>query len=107
MEIKQYQIVLVNFDPTIGSEIKKTRPCVVISPDEMNKYLQTIVIAPMTTISKNYTTRVRINYKDKTGWIIVDQIRTIDKKRIVKELGRMDKLEIKGLKSVLKETYVD
>ena len=107
MEIKQYQIVLVNLDPTIGSEIKKTRSCVVLSPIEMNLYLRTIVIAPMTTRSKNYPTRVEINHDNKTGWIVLDQIRTIDKTRIVKKLGELSSPKIKKVKSVLKETYVD
>jgi mRNA interferase MazF len=107
MEIKQYQIVLVNLDPTLGSEIKKTRPCVVISPNEMNKYLRTVVIAPMTTSSKNYPTRVEIKHDNKIGWVVLDQVRTIDKQRILKELGRLSKPEIKELKSVLKETYID
>ncbi|MBW6534761.1 MAG: type II toxin-antitoxin system PemK/MazF family toxin [Mariniphaga sp.] len=107
MEIEQYQIVLVNLDPAIGSEIKKTRPCVVISPDEMNKYLLTIVIAPMITSSKNYPTRIEINHGNKTGWIVLDQIRTVDKKRIIKILGQLTIQEIKKLKSILKETYVD
>jgi len=107
MEINQYQIILVNLDPTIGSEIKKTRPCVVISPDEMNKFLNTIVIAPMTTSSKNYPTRIEVRHDSKTGWIVLDQIRTIDKKRIIKELSRLTKAEIIQLKSVLKETYID
>jgi len=79
MEIKQYQIVLVNLDPTIGSEMKKTRLCVVISPNEMNRFLQTAVIAPMTTASKNYPTRVVIKHGNKTVWVVLDQIRTIDK----------------------------
>ena len=69
MELKQYQVVLVNLDPTIGSEIQKTRPCVVISPNEMNKYLQTIVVAPMTTASKRYPTRVEVKHGRKKGWI--------------------------------------
>lgn len=107
MEIRQYQIILVNLDPTLGSEIKKTRPCVVISPNEMNKYLRTVVIAPMTTSSKNYPTRVEIKHDNRIGWIVLDQIRTIDKQRILKELGRLSKPESKELKSVLKETYVD
>lgn len=107
MEIKQYQIVLVNLDPTMGSEIKKTRPCVVISPNEMNKYLRTIVIAPMTTSSKNYPTRVDIKHDNEIGWIVLDQIRTIDKQRIIKQLGRLSKPEIKEVKSILKEAYVD
>ena len=100
-------IVLANLDPTIGSEIKKTRPCVVISPDEMNKYLNTIVIAPMTTTSKSYPTRVEIKHDNKIGWIVLDQIRTIDKQRILKDLGRLSKPEIKEVKSILKETFVD
>jgi mRNA interferase MazF len=107
MEIKQYMIVLANLDPTIGSEIKKTRPCVVISPDEMNKYLNTIVIAPMTTTSKQYPTRVEIKHDNKIGWIVLDQIRTIDKQRIIKDLGRLSKPEIKEVKSILKETFID
>jgi mRNA interferase MazF len=107
MEIKQYQIVLVNLDPTIGSEIKKTRPCVVISPDEMNKYLKTIVIAPMTTISKKYPTRVEVKHDNKIGWIALDQIRTVDKQRIIKDLGRLSRPEIKAVKEIIKETYVE
>ena len=107
MEINQYQIILVNLDPTLGSEIKKTRPCVVISPNEMNKFLYTVVIAPMTTSSKNYPTRIEVKHENKTGWIVLDQIRTIDKLRIIKDLGRLTKSEINELKSVLKETYID
>jgi mRNA interferase MazF len=107
MEIIQYQIILVNLDPTLGSEIKKTRPCVVISPNEMNQFLNTVVIAPMTTSSKNYPTRIEVRHDSKIGWIVLDQIRTIDKQRIIKDLGRLTKSEIKELKSVLKETYID
>ena len=107
MEIKQYQIILVNLDPTIGSEIKKTRPCVVISPNEMNKYLRTVVIAPMTTSSKKYPTRVKVKHDNKIGWIVLDQIRTIGRQRIIKVFGELQDLEIQKLKSVLKETYID
>ena len=107
MEIAQYQIILVNFDPTLGSEIKKTRPCVVISPNEMNKFLNTVVIAPITTSSKNYPTRIEIKHDNKIGWIVLDQIRTIDKQRMIRDLGQLNKPEISNLKSVLKETYVD
>lgn len=99
--------MLVNLDPTIGNEIKKTRPCVVISPIEMNKYLKTIVIAPMTTSSKNYPTRVEVKHENKIGRIVLDQIRTIDEHRIIKTLGRLSKPEIKEVKSIIKETYVD
>jgi len=107
MEIRQYQIILVNIDPTIGSEIKKTRPCVVISPDEMNNHLRTVVIAPLTTSSKNYPTRVEIKHNNKIGWIVLDQIRTIDKHRILKDLGKLSRPEIKEVKAILKETFVD
>jgi mRNA interferase MazF len=107
MDLKQYQIVLVNLDPTVGSKIKKTRPCVIISPNEMNKFLRTIIIAPMTTSSKKYPTRIEIKHDKKTGWIVIDQIRTIDKHRIIKILGELSQPEIKELKSVVKETFVD
>ena len=107
MELNQYQIVLVNLDPTIGSEIKKTRPCVIISPDEMNKYLRTIIVAPMTTTSRKYPTRIEVKHDGKIGWIVIDQIRTIDKQRIIKVLGRLSKPEMKELKSVIRETFVD
>ena len=107
MDLSQYQIVLVNLDPSIGSEIKKTRPCVIISPNEMNKYLRTIVVAPMTSISKNYPTRIEVKHDNKIGWVVIDQIRTIDKQRIVKILDSLSKPEIKELKAVLRETFVD
>ena len=107
MEINQYQIVLVNLDPTIGSEIKKTRPCAIISPNEMNKYLQTVVIAPMTSQSKNYPTRVEIKHDNKRGWIVLDQIRTIDKQRIVKILDNLSQKEISKVKMIIQETFVD
>ncbi len=107
MDLMQYQIVLVNLDPTMGSEIKKTRPCVIISPDEMNKYLRTIIIAPMTTSSRKYPTRIEVKHDKKTRWVIIDQIRTIDKKRIIKVLGKLSQPEIKEVKSVIKETFVD
>ena len=107
MDLKQYQIVLVNLDPTVGSEIKKTRPCVIISPNEMNKYLRTIIVAPMTTNSKKYPTRIEVKHDRKIGWIVIDQIRTIDEQRIIKILGRLSRPEIKEVKSVIKETFVD
>ncbi|MCF6351251.1 MAG: type II toxin-antitoxin system PemK/MazF family toxin [Flavobacteriaceae bacterium] len=107
MELNQYDIVLVNLNPTVGSEIKKTRPCVIVSPNEMNRPLRTIIIAPMTTSSKNYPTRIEIKHNEKIGWIVIDQIRTVDKQRIIKVLGRMAKPEIKEVKLVIKETFVD
>jgi mRNA interferase MazF len=107
MEIKQFQIILVNLDSTVGSEIEKTRPCVVISPNEMNKYLQTVVVAPMTSQSKRYPTRVEVRHNDKDGWIVIDQIWTIDKVRIIKVLDKLSPKEVENVKSVIKETFVD
>ncbi|MDP1726640.1 MAG: type II toxin-antitoxin system PemK/MazF family toxin [Bacteroidota bacterium] len=106
MELKQYQIVLVNLDPTIGSEMKKTRPCVIISPNEMNKYLQTIVIAPLTGNSKPYPTRVEVKHNKTKGWVVLDQIRTIDRIRIVKCFESLSEKEISKIKTVIQETYV-
>lgn len=106
-QVNQYEIVLVNLDPTIGSEMKKTRPCVILSPNEMNKYLQTIVVAPMTSSSKPYPTRVEVRNKTTKGWIAIDQIRTIDRIRIVKRFETLTDKEIDQVKSVIKETFVD
>lgn len=107
MEIKQYQIVLVNLDPTIGSEIQKTRPCLIISPDEMNAHLQTVVVAPMTSTSRKYPTRVKVRHNGQNGWVVIDQIRTIDKMRIVKKFDSITEKEIKHCKQVIRETFVD
>lgn len=107
MDVKQYQVVLVNLDPTIGSEIQKTRPCVVISPNEMNKYLKTVIIAPMTTQSKNYPTRVKVNHKGKAGWVVLDHIRTIDKQRIVRVFDILPVAEADQIKMIIKELLVD
>ena len=107
MEIKQYQIVIVNLDPTIGSEIKKTRPCLVISPNEMNKHLRTITIAPITSKSKDYITRVKFEMDGDVNWIALDQIRTIDMTRIIKIIGGLEIKEIRKVKSIIKETFVD
>lgn len=107
MELIQYSIVLVNLDPTIGSEVSKTRPCAIISPDEMNRHLRTIVIAPMTSIAKDYPTRVKVYHNNQEGSIVLDQIRTIDKQRIIKILGKLSTAEIAAFKKVIAETYVD
>ena len=107
MEISQYEVVLLNLEPTIGSEMKKTRPCVVLSPNEMNKYLQTIVIAPLKSSSKPYPTRIEITQEVIKGWIVLDQIRTVDRIRIIKSLGYLTVKEIDNVKNVIKETYVD
>jgi mRNA interferase MazF len=107
MEIKQYQIIIVNLDPTVGREIQKTRPCVVISPNEMNKFLRTITVAPITSKSKDYPTRIRFLLEGNENWIAIDQIRTIDSVRILKIIGELDIKEIRKVKSIIKETFVD
>ena len=107
MIVQQYDVFIVNLDPTVGSEIKKTRPCVIISPDEMNKYLDTVVIAPITPQSKNYPTRIRIDLEGQENWVVIDQIRTIDKSRLTKKIGRIDQKETASIKHVIKETFVD
>lgn len=107
MQVKQYQIVLVNLDPTLGSEIQKTRPCVIVSPNEMNDNLRTVVIAPMTSTSRKYPTRIKVKHNKQVGWIVIDQIRTIDKIRVVKTFGLLSSKEISECKRVIRETFVD
>jgi len=107
MIVQQYDVFIVNLDPTIGSEIKKTRPCVIISPDEMNKYLDTVVIAPVTSQSRNYPTRVMIDLEEQENWVVIDQIRTIDKSRLTKKIGRLSQKETTSIKHDIKETFVD
>ncbi len=107
MEIKQFQIIVVNLDPTVGSEIRKTRPCLVISPNEMNRHLSTIIIAPITSKSKDYMTRVKFELNGNDNWIAIDQIRTIDLTRIIKVIGEIGIKEVKKVKLVIKETFVD
>jgi mRNA interferase MazF len=105
-QVNQYDIVLVNLDPTVGSEMKKTRPCVVLSPNEMNKYLQTVIVAPITSSSKPYPTRVEVKHKTTKGWIVIDQIRTIDRIRIVKRFETLTEKEIQKVKTVIQEIFV-
>ena len=100
----QYTIVLVNLDPTVGSEIQKTRPCVIISPDEMNQSIRTLLIAPMTSTSKPYPSRIAVN---ENSTIALDQIRCIDKIRIIKSMGSIPTSSISQLKTALKEMLVD
>src|SRR5512142_1935691 len=89
MEVRRFDVWLVNLDPTIASEIQKTRPCLVISPDEMNDHIATVIIAPMTTRGREYPTRVKCQFEGKDGQIVLDQIRTVDKSRLVKKLGKI------------------
>lgn len=85
--VRRFDVFLISLDPTKGSEIKKTRPCLVISPDEMNRHIRTVIIAPMTSTLKSYPTRVTTTFQGKQGQIVLDQIRTVDKQRLVKKLG--------------------
>jgi mRNA interferase MazF len=88
--IRRFDVCLINLDPTQGYEIKKTRPCLVVSPDEMNRHIRIVIVAPMTTAGSDYPSRVPVTFKNKSGRIVLDQIRTVDKKRLVKVLGRID-----------------
>jgi mRNA interferase MazF len=107
MDYIQYDVVIVNLDPTVGSEIKKKRPCVIVSPDELNRHLATITVCPITSQSKTYPTRVNFILDGKKNWVVIDQIRTIDKSRISKKIGHLDEGIVLQVKSVLKETFVD
>ena len=107
MVINQYDIFWVDLNPTIGHEIKKFRPCVILSPDEMNLNIDTIIIAPMTTKSRSYPTRVKVTFERKLGWIVLDQIRTIDKIRLKEKTGPLKETEITEVKSILKEMLID
>ncbi len=88
--VKRFDVYLVNLDPTVGHEIKKSRPCLIISPDELNRYISTVIVAPMTTKGRPYPTRIPCIYQDKKGQILLDQIRTVDKSRLVRRLGKID-----------------
>lgn len=105
MEIKRFQVHLVNLDPTIGHEIKKTRPCLIISPNEMNRHIGTVIVAPMTTKGRNYPTRIQCSFKGKKGQIVLDQIRTVDKKRLVKKLGILNPKAQNSVLKILHELF--
>ncbi|HRY98110.1 MAG TPA: type II toxin-antitoxin system PemK/MazF family toxin [Bacteroidales bacterium] len=107
MIVQQYEVFIVNLDPTVGSEIKKTRPCVIISPDEMNRHLDTVVVSPVTSHSRKYPSRVLISLDGNENWVVIDQIRTIDKSRLIKRIGSLSSKEISSIKRVIKEVFVD
>jgi mRNA interferase MazF len=88
--INRSEVYLVNLDPTVGSEIQKTMPCVVVSPDEINHSIRTVIVAPMITMGQSYPTRVPCRFKGKEGQVVLDQIRTVDRVRLVRKLGRLD-----------------
>ena len=105
MVVKRFDVYLINLDPTIGSEIQKTRPCLVISPDEMNRFIRTVIVAPMTSKGATYPTRVACRFQGKQGQIVLDQIRTVDKARLVRKLGKIDKQARAEVLSLLGEMF--
>ena len=105
MVVKRFDVYLVNLDPTVGSEIKKTRPCLIVSPDEMNRNIRTLIIALMTSGQKDYPTRVSCTFRKKQGQIVLDQIRTIDKARLIKKLGTIDSSAQLDVISVLQKLF--
>ena len=107
MVIKRFDVFLVNLDPTVGSEIQKTRPCVVISPDEMNRHIATVIVAPMTTKGQPYPTRIACLFQGKDGQIVLDQIRTVDKTRLVRRLGQISTNEQKAVLDTLAELFAE
>jgi len=107
MVVKRFEVYLVSLDPTLGSEIKKTRPCLVISPDEMNRYIATVIVAPMTTQGQTYPTRVPCRFQGKDGQIVLDQIRTVDKARLIRRLGRIHPSTQKAVLTVLAEMFAE
>ena len=103
--ISRFDVLLVTLDPTQGHEIRKTRPCVIVSPDEMNRHIGTVIVAPMTTKGRDYPTRVPLVFRRKKGQIVLDQIRTVDKTRLVKRVGKLDKLAAQRVLGVLQEMF--
>jgi mRNA interferase MazF len=107
MVINRFEVFLVNLDPTVGHEIKKTRPCLVISPNEMNHHISTVIIAPMTTKGRKYPTRIACTFQGKKGQIILDQIRTVDQRRLVKKLGTISKITQGKTLNILQELFAN
>jgi mRNA interferase MazF len=105
MVVNRFDVYLINLDPTVGSETRKTRPCLIISPDEMNRHIRTVIVAPMTTASKDYPTRISCKFKKKKGQIVIDQIRTIDKTRLINKLGYINPETQREVISVLQRLF--
>ena len=105
MEVNRFEVFLITLDPTVGHEIKKTRPCVVISPDEMNHNIGTIIVAPMTTKGRNYPTRIDCTFQGVEGQVVLDQIRTVDKTRLVKKLGQLSQTSGDRILDILNEMF--
>jgi len=107
MVVKRFEVYLVNLDPTLGRENQKTRPCLIISPDEMNDHISTVIVAPMTTKGKDYPTRVKCQFEGKKGQIVLDQIRTVDKIRLVKKLGKITASTRKEVLVILLDMFAE
>ena len=107
MDVRRFEVYLVNLDPTVGSEIRKKRPCVVVSPDEMNRNIRTVIVAPMTTKGRDYPTRVKCRLGGKEGQVVLDQLRTVDKERLVQRLGEIDGRTGRAALSVLSEMFAE
>ncbi len=105
MVIKRFEVYLVNLDPTVGVEIKKTRPCLIVSPDEMNRFIKTVIIAPLTTKGMGFPSRVACQFQGKAGQVVLDQLRTVDKTRLVKKLGKIDNRTQAEVLKVLDEMF--
>src|SRR5947209_7955136 len=103
--MERFDVFLVNLDPTVGAEIRKTRPCLVVSPDEINRHVRTVIVAPMTTKGQAYPTRVRCRFKGKDGQVVLDQIRTVDRARLVKKFGKIDGRTAAAVIDVLQEMF--
>lgn len=105
MGVSRFDVFLVNLDPTVGSEIRKSRPCVVVSPDEMNRHIRTVVVAPLTTSTRRYPSRVPTRFVGKDGQVVIDQLRTVDKARLAKRLGALEPQEAADVLAVLSEFF--
>ena len=105
--VSRFEVYLVNLDPTIGSEIQKTRPCLVVSPDEMNRHIATVIVAPMTTQGRSYPSRVPCRFQGKDGWVVLDQLRTVDKARLVRRLGRLGAPARRAVLATLAEMFAE
>lgn len=105
MVVQRFDVWLVNLDPAVGSEIRETRPALVLSPDEMNAHINTIIIAPMTTKGREYPTRVPCVFQGKSGQVVLDQLRTVDKQRLAKKLGRLDEQTANAVLDILGEMF--
>jgi len=107
MVVRRFDVFLVGLDPAMGSEIRKTRPCLIVSPDEMNRHIATVIVAPMTTKGRPYPTRVPCRFRGKNGQIVLDQLRTVDKGRLARRLGQISPATQKAVLSTLAELFAE